>query len=162
MLLLTTLRRLIIQSFCREHLKVGQKLGIFRYEIFKSKIQSFSCLRTERTEKFMTTAQQEGNSNGPRTASFIWVDERPGGYYFATEGYFCIIWALCCFLWIYFAIIVCWMLRCCPQTRIHLPVSSSLFPSHRNHGISNNCFQNLQKIWLENFTLAKFFACSKS
>lgn len=88
---LTTLRRLIIQSFCREHLKVGQKLGIFRDEIFKSKIQSFSCLRTERTEKFMTTAQQEGNSNGPRPTSFIWVDERLGGYYFATEGYFCII-----------------------------------------------------------------------
>ena len=85
---LTTLRRLIIQSFCREHLKVGQKLGIFRDEIFKSKIQSFSCLRTERTEKFMTTAQQEGNSNGPRPASFIWVDERLGGYYFANTGIF--------------------------------------------------------------------------
>ena len=70
---------------------MGQKLGIFRDEIFKSKIQSFSCLRTERTEKFMTTAQQEGNSNGPRPASFIWVDERLGGYYFATQGYICII-----------------------------------------------------------------------
>ena len=70
---------------------MGQKLGIFRDEIFKSKIQSFSCLRTERTEKFMTTAQQEGNSNGPRPASFIWVDERLSGYYFATQGYFCII-----------------------------------------------------------------------
>ena len=43
-----------------EHLKVGQKLGIFKDEIFKSRIQSFSCLRTERTDKFMTTAQQEG------------------------------------------------------------------------------------------------------
>ena len=52
--------RLIIQSFCMAYLKVGQKLGIFKDEIFKSKIQSFSCLRTERTEKFMTTAQQEG------------------------------------------------------------------------------------------------------
>ena len=83
--------RLIIQSFCIENLKVGQKLGIFKDEIFKSKIQSFSCLRTERTEKFMTTAQQEGNSNGPRPTSFIWVDERPGGYYFATKGYLCII-----------------------------------------------------------------------
>ena len=57
---LTTSGRLIIQSFCMDYLKVGQKLGIFKDEIFKSKIQSFSCLRTERTEKFMTTAQQEG------------------------------------------------------------------------------------------------------
>ena len=37
--------RLIIQSFCIENLKVGQKLGIFKDEIFKCKIQSFSCLK---------------------------------------------------------------------------------------------------------------------